>query len=164
LVFLALVAVAFLVPAAIVVPHAVRTLSIDWQARDGFPLYIGIPLLAGSLAGRRRPFRPVVVRGLTIAFVSVIVVVQAVDYFWALRRYTVGAFGGLDPFQHVPGGWTPPVPVAVLLAGFAVVTLAYGWWLIHVGMGIEQGSAGGSRAGPPESVTSETVSGGMSPS
>ena len=149
LVLLALMAVAFLVPAAIVVPHAVRTLTIDWQARDGLPLYVGIPLLAGSIAGRRRPLPPAVVRGMTVGFVSVIVVVQAVDYFWALRRYTVGTYGGLDPFRHVQGGWTPPVPVAVLLAGFAVVTLVYGWWLVHVGDGIEHGN--GPRPGPSPS-------------
>lgn len=149
LVLLALVAVSFLVPAAVVVPHAVRTLSIDWQARDGLPLYVGLPLLAGAIAGRRLPLRPAALRGLTIAFVSVIVVNQVVDYFWALRRYTVGTFGGLDIFRHVQGGWTPPVPVAVLLGGFVVVALAYGWWLIHLGMGIEPGSGSGPRAGAP---------------
>ncbi len=158
LVLLALMVVCFLVPAAIVVPHAVRTLTIDWQARDGLPLYVGIPLLAGSIAGRRRPFRPAAVRGMTVAFVSVIVVDQAVDYFWALRRYTVGTYGGLDPFRQVRGGWTPPVPVAVLLAGFAVVTLVYGWWLVHLGNGIAHGSGAGTGA-----ELSDPVGAGMPP-
>jgi hypothetical protein len=152
LVLLALMVVCFLAPAAVVVPHAVRTLSIDWQARDGFPLYVGLPLLAGSIAGRRWTLRPAAVRRWTIAFVSVVVIDQAVDFFWALRRYTVGTFGGLDPFQHVPGGWTPPVPVAVLLIGFVVVVVAYGWWLIHLGTGIGQEMAGGPRARPLEAV------------
>ena len=156
LVLLALMVLAFVVPAAIVVPHAVRTLSIDWQARDGFPLYVGIPLFAGSLAGRRRTLRPAVVRGLTIAFVSVAVIDQVVDYFWALRRYTVGTFGGLDPFQHVPGGWAPPVPVAVLLGGFALVALAYGWWLVHLANATASTSAAESRAAPSGAVAAAT--------
>jgi hypothetical protein len=160
LVLVALMAVALVVPAAIVVPHAVSTLTIDWQARDGFPLYIGIPLVAGAIAGRGRPLRPAIRRGLLTGLVSVTVVIQAVDYFWALRRYTVGTYGGLDPLRHVAGGWTPPVPTLALLIVFLVAVLGYGWWLRHVGLGLTPGPGPGAGAPTGTPMTSTGPPGG----
>jgi hypothetical protein len=107
------------------------TSGITWQARDGFPLYAGTPLLAGiliphtSMAGfgdfaRRR----------VAAIVAIAVgVCQLADFGWTLRRFTVGLGRTVNLFQPVKHGWSPPLgtPLTALLGAVAVV--AYAWWL-----------------------------------
>jgi hypothetical protein len=107
------------------------TSGITWQARDGFPLYAGTPLLAGiliphtSMAGfgdfaRRR----------VAAIVAIAVgVCQLTDFGWTLRRFTVGLGRTVNLLQPVKHGWSPPLgtPLTALLGAVAVV--AYAWWL-----------------------------------
>jgi Predicted membrane protein (DUF2142) len=115
----------------VVIEWNAGTSGITWQARDGFPLYAGTPLLAGiliphtSIAGfgdfaRKR----------VAAIVAITVgVCQLTDFGWTLRRFTVGLGRTVNLFQPVKHGWSPPLgtPLTALLGAAAVV--AYAWWL-----------------------------------
>jgi hypothetical protein len=108
-----------------------RTSGITWQARDGFPLYAGTPLLAGmviphaSVTGfgdfARRRVAAIVAIGVGVS--------QLTDFGWTLRRFTVGLGRTVNLFQPVPHGWSPPpgVPFTALIGAVAVVL--YATWL-----------------------------------
>jgi hypothetical protein len=118
-VLLALITGAIVLPTALMVSQA-RVVGVVWQARDGFPLYAGVFLVAGAVAFRRpeeatterhgRWDEPRIALRMTAVLAVCVSAAQLVDLLWALRRYTVG-LGGL---------------IAV------VVTIAYGWWLVHL--------------------------------
>jgi hypothetical protein len=107
------------------------TSGITWQARDGFPLYAGTPLLAGMLIPHasitsfgdfaRRRVAAIVAIGVGVS--------QLTDFGWTLRRFTVGLGRTVNLFQPVQGGWSPPpgVPLTALLGAVAVVL--YATWL-----------------------------------
>jgi hypothetical protein len=107
------------------------TSGITWQARDGFPLYAGTPLLAGmviphtSITGfgdfARRRVAAIVAIGVGVS--------QLTDFGWALRRFTVGLGRTVNLFQPVRHGWSPPpgVPLTAILGAVAVVL--YATWL-----------------------------------
>ena len=94
--------------------------GLVWQARDGFPLYVGIILVAGAVAFRMReptPANPKEPSGrhamahrITLLVAVCVPAAQLGDFVWALRRYTVGLGPVLNPFAKVRGGWSPPVP------------------------------------------------------
>jgi hypothetical protein len=104
------------------------TAGITWQARDGFPLYAGIPLVAGigipkaSILGVSQS-----VRWRVAALVAIAVgVCQLADFVWALRRYTVGLGKTVNPFHPVPHGWSPPLgtPLMVVMGAAAIALYA----------------------------------------
>jgi len=107
-----------------------RTLGITWQARDGFPLYAGVPLVAGIVIPRRalEGFGTSPTRRLALVVALGIGVTQLADLLWTLRRFTVGLGRTVNPFHHVSHGWSPPlgIPFAVVLATAAVI-LYTGW-------------------------------------
>ncbi len=119
LVVLALLVLSVAVPTALMVSQAHED-GLVWQARDGLPLYAGTFLVAGAVAGTRQVpslaglLRIVQVqwarRHVVTSLAVLVAIVQIGDFLWALRRYTVGLDSTLDPFAHVPGGWSPPVP------------------------------------------------------
>ncbi len=136
----AVILVSVLLPAAIMVSHASKS-GLVWQARDGLPLYAGIPLVAGAVAGRssagctiRGLLHDRLVARLVILLACGIAAAQLVDFGWALRRYTVGLGATLNPFARVPGGWSPPVPAVVLVAAAVLVTAAYAWWVSRLSL------------------------------
>lgn len=136
----AVMLVSVLLPAAIMVSHA-RQSGLVWQARDGLPLYAGIPLVAGAVAGRssaggtiRGLLHDRLVARLAVLLACGIAVAQLVDFGWALRRYTVGLGATLNPFARVPGGWSPPVPAVVLVAAGVLVTATYAWWVSRLSL------------------------------
>jgi hypothetical protein len=105
--------------------------GITWQARDGFPLYAGIPLLAG-VAVPAHPllgFGTVARRRMAVVVAVGVGVSQLTDYLWALRRNTVGLGSVVNLFQRVAGGWSPPLgtPFTVIV-GVGTVML-YSVWL-----------------------------------
>ena len=155
-VVLGLLALSVVLPTGIMASHA-HLDGLVWQARDGMPLYVGVPLVAGAVAGRRRGpsastgqrapgngvvtdaatataslDAPTAVRALapqlTVVVVGVVAAAQFADFFWALRRYTVGIDGPVFPWTAVRHGWAPPVPALLLVVLAAVVIAAYGWW------------------------------------
>lgn len=137
-VLVGLMVLCLVLPTAIIASQAHKD-GLVWQARDGMPLYVGIPLVAAAVLRRSRRADPepppdsalpaVARRRLLMLVVSGVALAQLVDFAWALRRYTVGLGTTLDPLATVRGGWSPPVPAALLLLGAAAGCAVYGWWL-----------------------------------
>jgi hypothetical protein len=86
------------------------TAGITWQARDGFPLCAGIPLVAGIGIPRQSILGFGDAARLRIAAVVAIAVglCQLGDFLWTLRRYTVGLGKTVNLFRPVAHGWSPP--------------------------------------------------------
>jgi hypothetical protein len=132
-----------------------HTDGIVWQARDGYPLYVGILLVAGAIAGSdlRRQGRHhgkselssgnddasvliMVERQRRRRFRSVLfmglIVMQAGSFLWALRRNTVGLGLTLNPFAHVQGGWQPPGSGLLLSVCALAAAVGYAGWMAHL--------------------------------
>lgn len=138
-VIVGLAVLSVVLPTAIMVSHA-RTDGIVWQARDGFPLYVGAILVSGAVAGRRRGSGAAVrspwwsgVGAMSVLGVAV-ALGQAADFVWALRRYTVGQGATLDPFAVVRGGWSPPGSAELLVVLAVLAAGGYGWWVARLAL------------------------------
>ena len=123
------VALVGLLTAWVVVPVAAAVLEarsegILGQGRDYLALAVGIPLVAGAVAGERFADRARALRLVSIV-VGLLAAGQLADFYAALRRYAVGLAGPLDAFSKAPGGWQPPVPGLVLLVVFAMAMAAF---------------------------------------
>lgn len=168
LVLVLVMAVALVLPLALIASQA-RHDGIVWQARDGLPLYVGVPILAGAIAGRGRERTMAVVLGAVSApalrqavartnavVIAVAAAGQGIDFGWALRRYTVGLGPALAPWTAVRGGWQPPLPSVVLLLLGAGAVAAYGWWMVQVAGSVSSGALVGNRisVGPPTTSVS----------
>jgi len=98
--------------------------GIVWQGRDGLPLYVGIPLLAAGTLSFPRRMKPQQTRpwpNIVLPLVlGVLALGQLAAYGGTLRRFMVGTVGPIDFLKNVKGGWSPPVPAAVLLGLFLV--------------------------------------------
>lgn len=135
----ALTVTALVLPVLIVVSQASKD-GIVWQARDGFPLYCGVILVAGAicggLLGEQRAAWPSagnrVVRRLTVIVAACVAASQLADLLWAIRRYTVGLYGPINVFATVPGGFSPAVPTALLVVASLGLCVAYGWWIVRL--------------------------------
>lgn len=115
------VAYLFVIPFAIIFSHAASN-GITWQGRYGYPIYAGVPILAGVLLGGRIPVparaRWLAAGGVTVGMLGA--------FYWLLRRYVVGiAPTHLDPFAQAPGRWIPPVPLGLVVGLGVAATLAY---------------------------------------
>jgi hypothetical protein len=151
-VVLGLLVLSVALPTAIMVSHA-RSDGIVWQARDGFPLYVGAVLVSGAVAGRRSSSDPADARWWTrwpaMAVVGAgVALCQAADFVWALRRYTVGLGSTANPFAKVPGGWAPPLSAEVLVALALIVAGVYGCWVARLAL-----APAASKQAPPLSAS-----------
>jgi hypothetical protein len=129
-VLLGLVGGSLVLTVTIVVWHAASS-GVTWQARDGFPLYAGIPLLAGFVMSDH-PFVSSARR--TRKRVAAVVAIgvgtgQLADFVWALRRNTVGLGHTFNLFARVRGGWSPPWGTPLVVALGAVAVVLYAAWL-----------------------------------
>ncbi len=113
-----------------VVLHAwqARYVGYIWTARYSLPLTVGVVVVAGfvlrdALAGLPRWISD----RLTVTIVWLLGAGQLIAFAYNLRRYVVGSQGSWRAMFH--GEWAPPVPVAVLLLGQAIV-LAVGVVLV----------------------------------
>jgi hypothetical protein len=155
-VVLALIVAGVVLPAALMVSQAHKN-GLVWQARDGFPLYAGILLVAGAVALRKPGLvanehlgtakDPRFVRQLTVVLAICVSAAQLGDLLWALRRYTVGLGHVLNPFAHVPGGWSPPVSAPALGLVATVAAVVYGWWIVRLSR--TSSGIGQADPGPP---------------
>jgi hypothetical protein len=123
------VALVGLLGAWVVLPVAVAVLEarsegILGQGRDYLPLAVGIPVVAGALAGEKFAKRASTLRLVSIV-AGLLAASQLADFYAALRRFSVGLAGTLDAFSKVPRGWQPPVPGVVLVAMFAFAMAAF---------------------------------------
>jgi hypothetical protein len=120
--------VASLVITVALIESNAGTSGITWQARDGFPLYAGIPLVAGMVVPQRAifGFEDFTRRRIALLLAAGIGVTQLADFLWTLRRYTVGLGKTVNLFQSVKGGWSPPsgTLLVVVLGTVAVVLYA----------------------------------------
>lgn len=139
-VLVTLIVVAVALPTGIIASQAHHD-GLVWQARDGMPLYVGIPLVGAAVFRRQAQIADAqqeigvggsALRRLLMLLVAGVALAQLVDFGWALRRYTVGLGATLNPLDKVPGGWSPPVPTAVLLLAAVASCAAYGWWVYQL--------------------------------
>ena len=131
-VLIGVIVASIFVPMAIDIKNALQIHNDVWQSRYALPLYVGVPLMAATIAGRSKSLKALHVRRLIISTAWVVAVCQFVCFFIALHRYTVGVNGGLNPFAHVAGSWTPPIPEVVLLGLAALFIALYGWWIVRL--------------------------------
>ena len=134
---------ALVLPLVLVSSQAHRT-GIVWQARDGYPLYTGVLVVAGAAAfasasGRGRGVMPSaglpsqrVVRRMTLLLALAIPFVQLGNLIWALRRYRVGLGNVANPIAAIHGAWNPPISAWALAVASLAVCIAYGWWIYRV--------------------------------
>jgi hypothetical protein len=159
-VIVVLIVASLVLPTGLMVSQAHKD-GLVWQARDGFPLYAGILLVAGATAGRNgmlnladtgvAPMTRWAGRRLTLLLAIALGAVQLGDFLWALRRYTVGLGSVINPFSHVPGGWNPPGTSLGLAAIATVGTVAYCWWIARLGR-LSRSTMLGGREGMPASA------------
>ena len=143
-------ATAVVLPDLLIASQAAKN-GIVWQTRDGYPLLCGVVLVAGSI-GRLPPWRSVArlegskmraVRGFVVLVACCVAGTQFADLYWVIRRFRVGLWGPLDPLVQVKGGYSPPVPTALLLIGGFLLCVAYGWLIVTLD----------SRGGPAPRIT-----------
>ena len=135
----ALIVTALVLPLLIVLSQANKD-GIVWQARDGFPLYCGVILVAGAIAGAlvgqpragQSSAGNRVVRRLIVIVAVCVAGSQLADLLWAIRRYTVGLAGPLNPYAKSLVGYSPPVPTALLVVASLGLCAAYGWWIVRL--------------------------------
>jgi hypothetical protein len=107
------------------------TAGVTWQARDGLPLYVGVPLLAGvaipkqSILGFGDAHRTRIAAIVAIAVGTG----QLTDFLWTLRRYTVGLGRTVNLFQVVPHGWSPPPGTPFMVGVGVMAVLLYATFL-----------------------------------
>lgn len=139
-VLLALIVTALVLPVVIVVSQATKD-GIVWQARDGFPLYCGVVLVAGAIARLpteepsaidRGAVPSLVLRRIVLLVATCVALSQFADVIWALRRYTVGLVGSFNLWANVPGKFYPPVSSTLLFLAALVVCAVYGWWIVRL--------------------------------
>src|SRR5204862_5591973 len=91
-----------------------------WQGRHGLPLWVGVPIIAGTVAATTCRAR-VPSTALVIVFAGLLGAEQISAFATAAHRYAVGASGRVLYF--VRPRWSGPVAPAVLLT-FVVILSA----------------------------------------
>ncbi len=94
------------------------------QGRDFMGLAVGIPIVAAVIAGERFSDHRATLR-LTSVVIILLTACQVIDFYAALRRYTVGTKGPLDAFSSVAGGWDAPIPAVALVIVFVAAMVAF---------------------------------------
>jgi hypothetical protein len=172
-VVLALIVASFVVPVVLMVSQYSSVQGLVWQARDGYPLFGGVILVAGAIAFRKGTLCLSILGPdgtVSTAFRRIILViaigvgiVQLGDVLWALRRYSVGLGTTVNPFDRVPGNWSPPIGTATVVAICVVAVVAYGWWIVRLSesqLRLYAGAAGADVAGA-EAATGDLSVGGL---
>jgi Predicted membrane protein (DUF2142) len=115
-----------------------RTSGYLFNGRYTLPIAVGVAVVASALA-------PVSVRG-WLRGVGVLTVLIAlanvVAFAWVLRRYMVGEDGPSNPFAHVAGHWSPPIPLVALVLLFAAIEAVTMLWLWSVAKEIHARQSG----------------------
>jgi hypothetical protein len=134
-----------------------------WQGRYVFPLFAGAVLVAGAAAGRRPgPSGPALSPRARAGLLAVLAGGHVWAFAYALRHYTVGYNGTLDPLDVLfHGHWSPLVGTAwlwaaCLVAGVTGLTLT-AWRCAPSGggPGADGGPAGRGADGSAHTVPPE---------
>jgi hypothetical protein len=125
-------AAALVLPVAIDVKNALQLHSDVWQSRYAMPLFVGVPLVATAIAGGRKSIATVSARRLVVGVGAIMSIAQAVCFYVALHRYTVGINGALNLLLQRPGGWSPPLTPVVLIGLAAAAIVAYAWVIVQL--------------------------------
>jgi Predicted membrane protein (DUF2142) len=115
--------VAWVVVPTVMIMSTAHQEGILGQGRDFMGLAVGIPIVAAVVAGERFLDRRTTLR-LAGVVVALVAVCQAVDFYAALRRFTVGTNGPLDAFSAVARGWHAPIPGVALVIVFTIAMVA----------------------------------------
>jgi hypothetical protein len=137
-VLLALVVATILVPVAIESATFSDAGTFTWQGRYTLPLAVGIPLLAGVALSTTDRGRELATPRFLLFVGAVFAAGQTIAFAQNLQRYTVGYHGNLDFWNGAK--WSPPLSSLLLLIVFAIVVVAFTWWLfVGVPGGIDAG-------------------------
>jgi len=127
------VVVVGLIVVFLALPTAVKTVELPhlwlfWHGRYDIPTLSGVVIVAAAaldrVAGRVNELGRLPTAVVTLAGLG-----QIAEFVGALRRFTVGEDGSLDPLVWYRG-WHPPIPAVVLLPlGVLVIAAAYG--IVH---------------------------------
>lgn len=118
--------------------------GIVWQGRYSFPLTVGAPLIAAAALGRR--MGPVAeekpdgsrrapwprYRVLVGSVVTLGAFAQVLSLYGVLRRFLAGPSGSFNLFDLAHPHWSPPAPVALIVAGAAAVCVLTAAWYWHL--------------------------------
>ena len=126
LVLVGLIGLSLILPIVIDVKSALPLHNDVWQSRYAMPLFVGVPLVSATVVGRRLAITPVAVRRMQVGVATIMAFAQWACFYDALHRYTVGIDGPLGLTLRIHGGWTPPLPAALLVLVAAVLALTYG--------------------------------------
>ena len=144
----ALIAVIIVLPLLIEVPNF-RTSSFAWQGRYNLPLLVGVPLLAAHGLARARIPRPARTSPGLLVVLALLWCGSVLAFAQTLRRFSVGADGGLI-FWRDPV-WSPTVPIQLLLVVLGVAVGAWLWFMTS------RDISENSRGVRPEQGTPDTV-------
>jgi hypothetical protein len=120
-------------PVALIMAEA-RHEGIPGQGRDFMALAVGIPIVAGVVAGERLLDRRTTLRLATLV-ITALAACQVADFYGALRRNTVGDDGPINAFASVTGRWAPPLPAALLFIVFTLAMIAFAFLLRRAAAG-----------------------------
>ena len=154
---------AWVVFPTVMIVSLARQDGILGQGRDFMGLAVGIPIVAAFVTGERFLDRRTTLR-LTTVVVGLLSVCQVVDFYAALRRFTVGTNGPLDAFSPVVRGWDAPIPALALFVIFALATVAFALILCRAAKAQPSGpgpasSELGAASGPGASSTERVPAG-----
>jgi hypothetical protein len=94
-----------------------------WQGRYTLPLAVGVPILAAFGSAESGRIRRVASGRVLWCLGVALGVSQVLAFGQAIRRYAVGAHGPNNFFTDT--AWSPPIPAALLLIGFAIAVAAW---------------------------------------
>ncbi len=143
-------------PIVLQVPTAADT-GLIWQGRYALPVAVGVPLLAGFVAGRTRAASEGdLLRRTARGTLPVLLIGHVAAFYWASRRYAEGLDGDLITLHP---DWSSPLsylPGTALYGVIATALAACAWGYLHPGpAGAEPGGLTGDEqvatATPPAS-------------
>jgi Predicted membrane protein (DUF2142) len=124
LVLAALVVVSVTFPIVISMLHPAPIFNV-WQGRYSLPLWMGVPILSGTIAATSAPSRLRAERPLSAAFAVAFGLGQVVAFAATAHRYAVGIHGPLVYFFDPD--WAGPVPPLLLLLLVTMGAAALAW-------------------------------------
>jgi len=150
---IAMVGVAvILVPVVLPGSQIARYGAIIWQERYAMPVNVGLPIVCAFALLRTR-YTDHIRAPIILAFGATLA--TAIEFYWTLKRFTVGSGGVLNVFTHVRGGWHPQIPLLLLLV-LALVALTAQFMLLS-SLLIRVPNPGSTLLLPPAALCGEVV-------